>query len=485
MSPRIASGLRDSVVAVLRGSAILALVTYAAYRLHLNTAAAGFLYLIAVVFNCLDSSFIASTVVSILALACLDFFFIDPVLTWTVNSHIDIAALACFSVTSVVVTRLASRAREEAKTARLERQKLSRLYTAAQQLLTLKSLEGEQIRILTTLCQVFGLEAACVFDAATAELHATGVDISALGDRTREAYISGKDSDESAHRRSYRGLRVGGKIVGAIGFQGLNDVEIAGPIAALAAAALERARAVRRASDAAAEAQAERLRTAILDALAHEFKTPLATILTAAGGLREAGPLGREQAELAELVETEAERLSDLSSRLLRLARLVSEDVRPRVEPADLVSIVGGTIERYSRQYPERQFLFEKEGKSDQILADVNLLQLAIGQLVDNACRYSTAGSGVKVTVQFEDRSANVIVWNRGVGIAPQEGARVFERFYRGTDAQRVSSGSGLGLYVARKIAVAHGGALVLDDNHALDGGVAFRLTLPILAERT
>jgi two-component system sensor histidine kinase KdpD len=324
-----------------------------------------------------------------------------------------------------------------------------------------------------------------MFDAATAELYAAGCDAVGLGDRTRETYISGKDSDEAPQGRAFRSLRVGGETVGAIGFQGLNDAAIAGPLAALAAAALERAKAVRRASDSAAEAQAERLRTAILDALAHEFKTPLATILTAAGGLREAGPLGRDQAELAELVETEAERLSDLSSRLLRLARLDSEDVKPRPEAADLVSIVGGIIERYSRQYPERQFLFEKQGRSNQISADVSLLHLAIGQVVDNACRYSPAGSPVKVTVQFEDGSANAIVWNSGVRISPEEGVRIFERFYRGTDAQRISSGSGLGLYVARKIAVAHGGALALDYNHAVDGGVAFRLTLPILKERT
>ena len=78
------------------------------------------------------------------------------------------------------------------------------------------------------------------------------------------------------------------------------------------------------------------MRATVLDALAHEFKTPLATILTAAGGLRHAGPLAGPQAELAEMIESEAERLGELSSRLLRLARIDRDDVRPRLGSFDV-----------------------------------------------------------------------------------------------------------------------------------------------------
>src|SRR5215831_11828094 len=80
---RIASLLRESAVPVLRGSALLALVTFAAYKLHLNAAGAGFLYLTVVTLNCLNSSFPAAVVVSLLAVACLDFFFVEPLLTLT------------------------------------------------------------------------------------------------------------------------------------------------------------------------------------------------------------------------------------------------------------------------------------------------------------------------------------------------------------------------------------------------------------------
>jgi len=484
MSPRGYDGFRGFAIPVLRGAVVLALVTFAAYQLHLNTAAAGFLYLIAVALNCLDSGFVPAAIVSVLAVACLDYFFVEPILTWTVADPVDVVALASLLVTSLVVTRLASRAREEAKTAQRERQNLKCLYEAAQRLLGWGTLGSEHSRVLETFRQVFGLKAACLFDASTAELYTAGDAHRTLGDRTRETYILGRGLDEPAEGLALRPLRASGKTVGAIGFLGLDDPSLmADHLAALAAAGLERASMVSAASYAAAEAKAEGLRAAILDALAHEFKTPLATILTAAGGLRAAGPLDGAQMELAELVETEAERLSNLSSRLLRLARLDSEEVKPRLEPSDLVSIVGRAVHRYSNQWPERQFLLRSQGQTMEVMADANLFQLAVSQLLDNACRYSPADSAVKVTVEFGERSAYVIVWNSGAPISPAEGTRIFERFYRGSGAQQVSSGTGLGLYVARKIAVAHGGSLDLDADRVTGGGVAFRLTLPLVLE--
>jgi hypothetical protein len=104
---------------------------------------------------------------------------------------------------------------------------------------------------------------------------------------------------------------------------------------------------------------------------------------------------------------------------------------------------------------------------------------LAAGQLFDNACRYAPAGSAVKAGLEFAGNSAALTVWNCGPAIPVGEAAHIFERFYRGEDARRLSSGTGLGLYVARKIAVAHGGRLELEAPEVRAGGVAFRLTIP------
>jgi signal transduction histidine kinase len=105
-------------------------------------------------------------------------------------------------------------------------------------------------------------------------------------------------------------------------------------------------------------------------------------------------------------------------------------------------------------------------------------LCLAINQLLDNACKYSELGSTAVLAVDRHNGVINVRVSNTGSSIPSIERRRIFERFYRGTEARNLASGSGLGLYVARKIARAHGGGLELEDNMAADG-VTFCLTIP------
>src|SRR6202035_3390135 len=128
---------------------------------------------------------------------------------------------------------------------------------------------------------------------------------------------------------------------GAIGFDGLRDSDlIVGPLSVLAAAAMEQAHSFRKSRDDAAATQAEVFRAAVLDALAHEFKTPLATILTAAGGLRETLSLRPQQQELADLIESETSRLAGLTSQVLRTSQLDQDEIKPRFERTDITRFV-------------------------------------------------------------------------------------------------------------------------------------------------
>jgi two-component system sensor histidine kinase KdpD len=474
---------RRSMLAVLRGLAAVALLTAAAYRLHSNSATAGFLYLIAVVLNCLDSGMVEAAIVSIAALGCLDYFFIDPVFTFTVADPVDVAALAAFLISSLVVTRLASSARREARTSRRERRNLEGLFELAQRLFGLDPLHLDPVRLLDTIRLTCGVKSAAFFEANTAGIYTSGPGAAGVGAGTREAFILRRDSNDAPAGMAFRCLRAAGKTTGAIGFEGLEDQErMAGPVAALAGNALDRASSIRHASRAAAEAHTETLRSAILDALAHEFKTPLAAILAAAGGLREAAPVGGAQAELADIVETQAARLTSLSSRLLRLARLDREDLKPRLEPVACAALVSSLVDRYSCQAPDRRILLHVMDVPGEVPADAELYELALSQLLENACRYSPAGSTVKVTMEVNRDSLAASVWNSGI-IVPSERSLIFERFYRGAEGRRAASGTGLGLHIARKIALAHGGRLELDSGPG-DDGVSFCLTIPLKGER-
>jgi two-component system sensor histidine kinase KdpD len=393
---------------------------------------------------------------------------------------VDIAALVALATASLVTTSLASRARREKRAAQREHRSVLRLYELAQRLLGLNPLNTDLDAVAAAACGALDLHAFCLFDGSGARVHRSGVSAYNLESRTRDAYITGRDADDSDGGVAVRCLRSGGKALGAVGFEGMpGSAEFAGSAAAVIAAALLRQRAALTASEAEAEARSQTLRAAILDALAHEFKTPLATILTAAGGLRAAAPLVPEQEELAEIVESETERLSSLSSRLLRIARLDHEEVKPRLEPVDVAMLVSEAVDRQSRQSPDRTFPVAMEGGPEAVAGDVELLQLALGQLLDNACRYSPARSPVKLRVSTSAGWVHIVVWNSGEAIEPAERELIFQRLYRGRGGRKMSGGTGLGLYVARKIALAHGGDLRLEES-ADPGGVAFRLTLPL-----
>jgi two-component system sensor histidine kinase KdpD len=462
------------------GLLLIALITFAGYRLQLNLTVTGFVYLIVIVLQSLISNFFSSALVSVAAVLCLDFFFTPPRFSLEVTSPLDILALLSFLTTGLVVSRLTTRVREEAAISEHQRHQVDRLYQLAQMLLAVDPEKTTCATLIERFRDVFDLRSVCLFDAVQAEICCTGTIGGSLLDQTRSAY-SGRDSEDAGSGTLTRCLKAGGKAIGAIGFEGLSDPGLtAGALSALAAAMLERAHTFRAASHAAAAAQAEVFRGALLDALAHEFKTPLATILTAAGGLRELGPLGPEQLELTEIVEGEASRLGLLTSRLLRTAHLHQEDVNPQLEFTDVADLVRRVTDQYATQWTDRMLSIRNDATATGVMADPELLQLALRQLLDNACKYSTPGSRVCVSIDLQDEWVAIRTCNSGSSIRTHEQSRIFERFYRGSETQHKTPGSGLGLYVARKIVHAHGGSLDLELGTTAYPDTAFRLALPL-----
>jgi two-component system, OmpR family, sensor histidine kinase KdpD len=187
----------------------------------------------------------------------------------------------------------------------------------------------------------------------------------------------GQDADDLAAEISIRWLRATGKTIGAIVVEGLHGDELAiGPLTALAAVMLERNRAFQSASRAAAAAQAEVFRAAVLDALAHEFKTPLATILTAAGGLRETRLLDPQQQERAELIEAETSRLNGLTSQVLRTTQLDQSKIKPHLVRTNVSGLVVDTVDQYSRERADRKFQITQRSASTKSSQTANCSNL-------------------------------------------------------------------------------------------------------------
>lgn len=474
--PRFWNAAKWSSVGVAAVAALTALGIWS----HLSLSSMSFCLLLVLVLQSLSGCFEAAALVAILAVACLDYFFTPPVFSFDVASNFDLLGLVCFLAIALVITRLVAKVRAKTESSRLQQERLERLYELAQQLLALEPEAAGEGKFLGPFLGTFGIRAACVFDAVNAEVYLAGQPSVDLETRTGEAFIRNGDSDDSESHVSVRSIRIGGRTIGAIGFEGLEEPNLtAGPVMALAVAQLERRHSFVHASRAAATAQSESYRTAILDALAHEFKTPLATILAAAGALREADSMGPYHREMAETVESEAARLGRLTSRLIRTARLERQEVKPWMELIDLHATIADTADYYSRLSGDRRLLVIKESDKTEVFADPELLRLAVSQLLDNACKYSAPKSTITLTILKRDDYVTVRVLSPGNPIPAHERNKIFDRFYRGTDARRNVPGSGLGLFVARKIAVALGGNLELDAELEPAQGVAFRLMLP------
>jgi two-component system sensor histidine kinase KdpD len=222
------------------------------------------------------------------------------------------------------------------------------------------------------------------------------------------------------------------------------------------------------------------LRSAILDAFAHEFKTPLAIILAAAGGLRENSSKQLEQMEMTDIIENQTLRLSQLTTRLLRIARLDRDDVKPMMELTDLSALLSRIARQCEEQFG-RRIVISPGLETVRIMADTELLGLAITQLLDNSCKYSSPESLVMVTLTVTGHSASVRVVNEGNTIRPGEEERIFERFSRGAETEHITPGAGLGLYVARKIVRAHDGVLEFLRDNAASPLTTFRIELPLV----
>jgi len=210
-----------------------------------------------------------------------------------------------------------------------------------------------------------------------------------LAERTRYAYLQERDVDDDGSRIRLRCLRVAGKAIGALGFEGGScSPAVAGALSVLGAATLERARTFDLSMKAAADTRAETLRSAILDAFAHEFKTPLTAILAAVGGLDEVGRMNSQQRELAALIESEASRLGHLTTRLLRMARLDHEEVKPRLKLTDLSALVAGVVSRRGTSSTDRTLSVELAGKPVMVMANTTRAGATPGGALD--CFFST-----------------------------------------------------------------------------------------------
>jgi two-component system sensor histidine kinase KdpD len=299
----------------------------------------------------------------------------------------------------------------------------------------------------------------------------------------KECYLRGTSQDDSSTQTWQRVLRAGPGPVGALVARGKLSPLVVDALTSLAAIAIDRYQWFEKEERAETAKKGEQLRAAVLDALAHELKTPLTAVQTASSGLLELGGLSESQCNLVTLINGEAIRLNELCTRLLKAGKLEARQVGLEtvdVKVHDLVSEVLAVRPAVAERNSIQVALGDP---SLTVRADRGLLAMILAQFIDNARKYSTAGTPIVIAARASQTEFLISVHNLGSTIRIEDRERIFERFYRSPELKDTVSGTGIGLSVVKKAAEAHHGHVwVISDDKE---GTTFYFSLPIDARRT
>ena len=467
----------------LAGSAAAFAAAYLGVRLHVNFSTTGFLDLLIVVLVARMSGFWEATVTSLAALTCLNYFFVPPVYSFYVADPQNWVALITFESTALLVSRLSFQMEKQARTAILERRRMEKLYELSRRTLLMNPQESPGSQIVAQIRDVVQVDAVALFDAVRARVDTAGPDSPELEALARETYLQDRNTDHVDAMTWQRVLRPGTSSIGAIVLCDINlSPLLADSIASLCAIALERARAFEKQSHAEAARQSEQLRTAVLDALAHAFKTPLTAIRTASSGLLEAGHLDPAQEDLVTLIDEESDKLNALSTRLLQTAKLEAGETKLRKEAVLIPQLIDDILSEHSDQLDGHPTRVSITNQRCATYGDRELLGTAIMQFIDNAAKYSTPGSPIAIAVDDREGEILISVHNEGSEVRPEDRERIFERFYRSPGSNHRASGTGLGLSITREAAQAHRGRAWVNSEQGK--GTTFFLSLPRIERR-
>jgi two-component system sensor histidine kinase KdpD len=366
-----------------------------------------------------------------------------------------------------------------ARDANYQRIQMKKLYELSRGILLFDLHTPPGPQLVQLIRRTFFADDVAIFDADLARLDHQGdwsIDEQQIA---KTAYLTDRNEDDRDIRTTQRVIRIGSSPIGAMAIRGEVDPLIANAVASLAAIAFERYRSYEKEARAESAKQAEQLRVAVLDALAHAFKTPLTVICTASSGLQEMGTLDKTEAELAELINQEAVNLNQLCTRLLQTAKLEASSVTLRTEPVIISRLVDDVVSGLSATLKGHPIELSIQEQDTPLEGDRELLMMILTQYLDNAAKYSAPDTPIGVAVRESNSELLLSVRSRGSIIQMQDRERVFERFYRGSDAKQRVPGTGVGLSIVKKAAEAHQGHVWVISGEA--EGTTFFLSMPKL----
>lgn len=473
------------VLRLLLALSLVAAITFVFFRfIHVNVTTVGFFYLVAILVIATAGGFLEASVSSVVAMLCFNFFFFPPIGTFTVADPQNWVALFAFLATALTASQLSARLKRQSKEALDRQREIERLYALSRAILLTDAAQPTAKQIARQIAHVFQYPSVGLYDRKTGEFYLDGPaafqEVDAIRAKLSEAAIEASVLHEP-NEILIAPISLGGEPVGslAVSNASLSDAALQS-LLNLVAVGLERARAQEEVNRAQVARQSEELKSTLLDAIAHEFKTPLTSIKAVTTDLL-SNPeqlLSPQQRGLLTIADEGAERLSRLVTEAVQLARIEGGKFQLHRGVHFPTALLSAAIRQSSSRTDDREIKLAVADEIPLVFVDAELVGMVIAHLIDNAAKYSTPGSPIRIGADVQGRSVIIHVADQGPGIAQNEQSRIFEKFYRGTQGQHLK-GTGMGLAIAREIIRAHGEDIWVTSSPGQ--GTEFCFSLPIV----
>jgi two-component system sensor histidine kinase KdpD len=460
---------------------ILAAMTFLYHKvLPVNATTVALTFLLAILAVSVAWGMIVSLPMSVGAMLGFNYFFLPPAGTFTIADPQNWVALAAFLVVAIIGSHLSSRARRQAADASARQHDVEKLYSFSQGLLESRNAMELVNRIPAQIVDAFEVGAAALFVADKQKVYRSGPVIPLLDTDSLKTILARDEAlIDTANSVCFVPVRLGVHPIGSIGISGtILPRQTLEAIGTLIAIAMEHARAVEQVGQTEAAREAERLRTALLDAVTHALRTPLTSIKVSVTNMLSNPSLSDAQRlELLTIINEESDRLNRLVGEAAEMARLDAGEVELKIEPQPIDHVITAALEQCRGSLGNRNVQVEVAAGLPYARVDVARAREVLVHLIENANQYSPPDEPITITAEAAGNFIVTSVADRGSGIDDPEQNLIFEKFYRGKDHRYSVEGTGMGLPIAKAIVEAHGGSLSLTSQRGR--GSVFSFTLP------
>ena len=472
------AGLQTQALRYVAVITAIATITAIDFRLHVNHTTVALMFLVSVLLASAYWGLRYALVLAVGATAAFNFFFLPPVGTFTIADPQNWVALFAFLITALVASNLAEKARSEAEGAKQRRREVERLYGLSQRLLASENVLELLNALPLYVQETFSVSSVAVMAADHSSIYRTSLEAKFDETVLRSTLLRGEPITQAGI--SYVPLRLGMRTVGALAVTGDElSRETLDALGSLAGLAIERARALEALSKHRAEQEHERLRSALLDSVTHEFRTPLTAIKAGVTTLLSGATLddpGRR--ELLTVIDEETDRLNRLVGEASEMAQLDAGQFKLDLQPYSIHDALKLALQDAKASLEHHPVEVAVPGGLPKVPMDQQRIREVLMHLLENAGKYSDPGLPIKVSSEVKDNRLVTSIADRGPGIDSFEQSLIFEKFYRGHHQRYAAPGTGMGLSIAKVIVEAHGGTIGVVSQ--LGSGSVFSFSLPL-----